>query len=74
MTHDEAWASVAGWEGFYSISTLGRVRSEARTVARTRGGHMRVRADVGRQRRVLVRAVMGSANPPHEAPFQGTIA
>jgi hypothetical protein len=28
----ESWAPIVDFEGFYSISTLGRVRSEARTI------------------------------------------
>lgn len=30
----EKWRPVAGWEGVYSVSSCGRVRSEARTVQR----------------------------------------
>lgn len=34
---DEVWASIPGFEGSYSISTLGRVRSEPRVVMRKNG-------------------------------------
>lgn len=37
MTQVERWLSVVGWEGFYSVSNLGRVRSEKRTVTRRNG-------------------------------------
>lgn len=30
----ECWLPIAGWEGAYSVSSFGRVRSEARVVAR----------------------------------------
>jgi hypothetical protein len=33
----EVWKPVVGWEGFYSVSELGRVRSERRKVVRTDG-------------------------------------
>lgn len=33
MLDDECWRPIAGFEGLYSVSSLGRVRSEARTVA-----------------------------------------
>ena len=36
----ETWRAVVGWEGLYSVSDMGRVRSEARTVWVNRGaGH-----------------------------------
>lgn len=31
---NEVWRPVVGWEGFYSVSNLGRVRSEKRIVTR----------------------------------------
>ncbi len=34
----ERWKPVVGYEGYYSVSTLGRVRSEARTISRKDGG------------------------------------
>ena len=34
---NEVWLPVVGYEGLYSVSNLGRVRSEARTVIRTDG-------------------------------------
>lgn len=34
----EKWLPVVGWEGYYSISDLGRVRSESRTVRHAGGG------------------------------------
>lgn len=34
----EVWASVAGWEGLYEVSDLGRVRSLPRLVPHWRGG------------------------------------
>ena len=38
MVEPEQWRPVAGFEGVYSVSSLGRVRSEARVVER-RGAH-----------------------------------
>jgi hypothetical protein len=29
---EEQWLPIAGWEGYYSVSNLGRVKSEARVV------------------------------------------
>jgi len=34
---DEYWLPVPGWEGWYSISSLGRVRSEERKIVRRDG-------------------------------------
>lgn len=36
----ENWKPVVGWEGFYSVSDLGRVKSLGRTVRSPRGGLM----------------------------------
>jgi hypothetical protein len=33
----EIWKSIKGYEGLYSVSSLGRVRSEARTVIKSNG-------------------------------------
>lgn len=33
----EQWRPIPGWEGYYSASTEGRIRSEARTVTRSNG-------------------------------------
>lgn len=35
---DEIWKAIPGWEGFYSVSNIGRLRSEARSIVR-RDGH-----------------------------------
>lgn len=43
--HEEDWRPVAGWEGFYSVSSFGRVRSEAR-VTSCKGRPYRVRARI----------------------------
>ncbi|NBT76718.1 MAG: hypothetical protein EBT15_12290 [Betaproteobacteria bacterium] len=37
MNHPEKWLPVVGWEGLYSVSNLGRVRSEPRLVTRCNG-------------------------------------
>lgn len=45
MTTDlphERWLPVPGYEGCYSVSNLGRVRSESRTVMDKNGNHRRV--------------------------------
>ena len=34
VTKAEDWLSIQGYEGLYSISNMGRVRSEAKTVHR----------------------------------------
>lgn len=39
----ESWLPIPGWENFYAVSSLGRVRSEERTVIRANGIPMRVR-------------------------------
>ena len=39
----EKWHPVPGFEGYYSISDHGRVRSEPRTIVNTRGSERRVR-------------------------------
>lgn len=33
----EKWQAIPDWSGFYSVSSLGRVRSEARIVERSDG-------------------------------------
>jgi hypothetical protein len=38
----EHWLPVPGYEGYYSVSSLGRVRSEGRTVPHRRYGVMKV--------------------------------
>lgn len=40
--HTEQWLPIAGYEGCYSVSNLGRVRSESRTVMDKNGNHRRV--------------------------------
>lgn len=37
MTEEEKWLPVPGWEGFYSVSDQGRVRSEPRRIVRSDG-------------------------------------
>lgn len=37
MTKEEIWKPIPGFEGYYSISNMGRARSEARTLTRTDG-------------------------------------
>ena len=37
MTQPERWAAVPGYEGWYEVSDLGRVRSVTRTVRTSRG-------------------------------------
>ena len=41
-SNTEEWAPIPGYEDFYSISTLGRVRSESRTILRTDGSALPV--------------------------------
>ncbi len=43
MSGSEQWRPVVGYEGYYSVSTLGRIRSEERTVIRGNGRPHRVR-------------------------------
>ena len=40
--HTEQWLPIAGYEGCYSVSNLGRVRSESRTAMVGNGNHRRV--------------------------------
>lgn len=47
--HDEIWLPVPGYEGAYSVSNLGRVRSEARTVPHPSCGEIRLRERVLKQ-------------------------
>ena len=37
MTTEEDWRPIPGWRGWYSISSLGRVRSEERKIVRCDG-------------------------------------
>lgn len=46
MTQEEQWRPVVGYVGLYSVSTLGRVRSEARLVRHNLGGWSRKRQRV----------------------------
>lgn len=32
MTEQEIWKEIPGWEGYYSVSTYGRIKSEARII------------------------------------------
>jgi len=34
VSYDERWLPIPGWEGWYSVSSLGRVRSEQRKIVR----------------------------------------
>lgn len=43
MSEPELWMPIAGFEGMYSVSTLGRVRSEPRVVMRGNGRKYTVR-------------------------------
>jgi hypothetical protein len=43
---EERWAPIAEWEGFYAVSTEGRIRSEARIVSRSDGSQQSVRERV----------------------------
>jgi len=43
VTANEEWRPVRGFEGLYSVSSLGRVRSEPRTIFRTDGHRQPVR-------------------------------
>lgn len=40
---NETWLSVIGWEGYYEVSDLGRVRSVERIVPRSSGHPQRIR-------------------------------
>ena len=42
MTATEEWRSVPGWEGLYSVSSYGRIRSEDRAVLTSQGVIRRV--------------------------------
>jgi NUMOD4 motif len=49
---DEIWRDVVGFEGYYEVSSRGRVRSLARTVpVRGRQRHKRVKARILRRDR-----------------------
>ena len=43
---NEEWRPIPGWEGLYSVSSLGRVRSEARITMRSNGFRYTVRARI----------------------------
>lgn len=45
-TAEEEWRAVVGWEGFYEVSNLGRVRSLERVVTRSNGYPLPVKAKV----------------------------
>ena len=41
LPFDEEWRDVIGWEGYYQVSNLGRVRGVARTISHPTKGKMR---------------------------------
>lgn len=43
---DEEWRPVVGYEGFYEVSNMGRVRSVPRTVMHSRNGPMKLNSRV----------------------------
>jgi hypothetical protein len=45
----EIWQPIPGWEGYYSINSLGQVRSEHRRLIRRNGSPYKVQARVMRQ-------------------------
>src|SRR5699024_137950 len=45
---EEVWKDVEGWEGYYQVSNLGRVKSLARSVPCSRGGSRNVRGQLRR--------------------------
>lgn len=47
---DEVWRDVVGYEGFYEVSSLGRVRSVYRIVLRSNGSPMTIRERIVRDR------------------------
>jgi len=53
MTEIEEWIDVLGWEGFYQVSNLARVRSLKRTIANSSGAYRTyggaIRKQVNRQ-------------------------
>lgn len=49
MTSNERWLPIAGWEGYYSVSSLGQVRSETRVVTYITGKQQTVRQRILRQ-------------------------
>ena len=62
----EEWRQVLGYEGLYSISSLGRVRSEARVVKHSSGGAMN-------RRERLLKVSPGSPYPAVQLCKQGRI-
>ena len=44
--NEELWLPVMGFEGLYSVSNLGRVRSEARAVQHPKGGEKHIRTRI----------------------------
>jgi NUMOD4 motif len=52
MNPTEQWRVVVGWEGFYEVSNLGRVRSLPRTIVRRNGVRYRVRERILKPQRV----------------------
>lgn len=50
-TNAEAWRPVLGYEGRYSVSNLGRVRSEPKEVLRRQGGNYETRQKIMRPAR-----------------------
>lgn len=49
MQPTEQWLPIAGWDGMYSVSNLGRVRSEARVVTYASGKRQTVRQRILRE-------------------------
>lgn len=52
----ESWKPIVGWEGFYDVSDLGRVRSLQRFVSNGRGGKRLVHARIMKPYRDRVRS------------------
>lgn len=50
MSCEERWSSIRGFEGFYEISTLGRVKSLARVVQKSNGAMMRIKERIMKPR------------------------
>ena len=43
---NEEWKPVEGWEGTYSVSNMGQVRSEARTIIRSNGSPLNLKSKI----------------------------